>query len=237
MGGTLLHLSGLFVCVAATALLIITNLGTTFNSSFLPNVYFVQANFATAYIRFGPYNACLYNGGQVTCTAPKLAQTFDLSSFNIPNVDTSAVDALQTAYKFIVLLIPCTVLAFLSLTGWMTIRRHRNSNRLPIFGAIGSLLGLICGAATLALVIVCHQVPFNLLQSKTSALTYQWGTSLYLLGVGGVGCMLISFILYVTSAIVHKPNNDYTYFQKEEDYIDMTYQSDQAQAEHHRPYY
>ncbi|ORX42796.1 hypothetical protein DM01DRAFT_1340975 [Hesseltinella vesiculosa] len=237
MGGTALHMTGLLFTVTAVVLLIFVNLGVTFNSTILPKIYLVQANFETMYIRFGPYNACLYNGAQQTCTKPSPGQSFDLTSFNIPNVDSTAVHALQTAYKFIVLVIPCTVMAFAALVGWMTIRRHRSSNGLPIFGAIASFIGMACGIACTALVVVCYQIPFNLIQTKTSAFTYQWGPALYMLGVGGGGCLLVSFVLYLISCIRHRPKDDYTYFQKEDDYIDMTYQDHHMQDNSHRPYY
>lgn len=95
------------------------------------------------------------------------------------------------------------------------IRENRKGNGLPIIGAISSVLGTLCGAATLALVIVCYKLTFEALQSKIP-IAYVWGPSLYLLGVGGCGCLLVSFILYIIVILRHKADYDYTYFQKEE---------------------
>lgn len=48
--------------IASFVLLLIANLGTTFESTFLPSIYLIQFNEAVTgrYIRYGVYNSCLY---------------------------------------------------------------------------------------------------------------------------------------------------------------------------------
>ncbi|SAM02563.1 hypothetical protein [Absidia glauca] len=218
MGSSLYHMLGLLFSAAGLVLMIFVNIGTTFTSSFLPNIYLAEASFGTISIRFGPYNACIMNSGNTTCTKPTPAQGLDYSAYGIDGlsgVDTDALAKLSTAYKFIVLVIPATVLALISMFGWLMIRDNRSGNRLPIIGAISSIIGAICGAAALALVIVCYRLAFQALQTKIP-IAYQWGPSLYLLGVGGCGCLLVSFLLYVIVCVRHKKDYDYTYFQKDE---------------------
>lgn len=57
-----LHLITLIFTISSFVLLLIANLGTTFQSTFLPNIYLVQVNEAVTgrYIRYGVYNSCLY---------------------------------------------------------------------------------------------------------------------------------------------------------------------------------
>ncbi|CAO3599304.1 unnamed protein product [Absidia cylindrospora] len=246
MGSSLFHMLGLFFSAAGLILLIFVNIGITFQSSFLPNVYLVEASFSTVQLRFGPYNACVINGDKSTCTQPTPAQGIDYSTYGIDGltgVDSDALAKLSKAYQLIVLIIPTTVFALISMfgksikakqkigrallsnsfliwfiflhIGWLMIRENRTGNRLPIIGAITSILGVICGAATLALVIVCYKMAFEALQTKIP-IVYQWGPSLYLLGVGGCGCLLVSFILYIIVIVRHKADYDYTYFQKDE---------------------
>ncbi|CAO3599303.1 unnamed protein product [Absidia cylindrospora] len=218
MGSSLFHMLGLFFSAAGLILLIFVNIGITFQSSFLPNVYLVEASFSTVQLRFGPYNACVINGDKSTCTQPTPAQGIDYSTYGIDGltgVDSDALAKLSKAYQLIVLIIPTTVFALISMFGWLMIRENRTGNRLPIIGAITSILGVICGAATLALVIVCYKMAFEALQTKIP-IVYQWGPSLYLLGVGGCGCLLVSFILYIIVIVRHKADYDYTYFQKDE---------------------
>lgn len=95
------------------------------------------------------------------------------------------------------------------------IRENRTSNRLPIIGAIASILGVICGTATLAITIVCYQLLFKGAQQP---IVYHFGPSLYMLGVASCGCLLLSFILYLFACFRFKGDDDYTYFQKDEYY-------------------
>lgn len=74
MGSSLYHLLGLLFSAAGLVLMIFVNIGTTFTSSFLPNIYLAEASFGTISIRFGPYNACIINSGKTTCTQPTPAQ-------------------------------------------------------------------------------------------------------------------------------------------------------------------
>ncbi|KAI8335120.1 hypothetical protein BC941DRAFT_76819 [Chlamydoabsidia padenii] len=216
MGSSLLHALGLLFTVAGLVLLIFVNIGTTFNSSFLPNLYLAEATIGSTSIRLGPYNSCITNNGITNCTKPVLAQ--DYANYGDMNgVEWSSMAKLANAYKFIVLVIPASVLALISMFGWLTIRENRSGNRLPIIGAIASILGMICGAATLALVVVCYQLLFKILATKVQ-LVYHWGPSLYMLGVGSCGCLLVSFILYIIVCFQFKNDDEYTYFQKDEHY-------------------
>lgn len=57
-----LHFIALIFSVCSFVLLLIANLGTTFDSTFLPNMHLVQVNQAVTgrYIRYGVYNSCIY---------------------------------------------------------------------------------------------------------------------------------------------------------------------------------
>lgn len=57
-----LHFVALIFSVSSFVLLLIANLGTTFDSTFLPNIHLVQINQAinNRHIRYGVYNSCLY---------------------------------------------------------------------------------------------------------------------------------------------------------------------------------
>lgn len=67
------HFIALTFSVCSLVLLLIANLGTTFQSTFLPSIHLVQVNEAVTgrSIRYGVYNSCLYyNGSTVahSCT-------------------------------------------------------------------------------------------------------------------------------------------------------------------------
>jgi hypothetical protein len=59
------HFIALIFAVCSFVLLLIANLGTTFQSTFLPSIHLVQINEAVTgrYIRYGVYNSCLYYSG------------------------------------------------------------------------------------------------------------------------------------------------------------------------------
>lgn len=63
-----LHLFTLILTICSFGLLLIANLGTTFDSTFLPSIHLVQVNQAVTgrYIRYGIYNSCVYYKGSKT---------------------------------------------------------------------------------------------------------------------------------------------------------------------------
>lgn len=76
-----LHFVALLFSICSLVLLLIANLGTTFTSTFLPEMYLVQVNEAVngRYVRYGVYNSCLYYPDSKTahsCTAKMPAYKF-----------------------------------------------------------------------------------------------------------------------------------------------------------------
>ncbi|KAI9300101.1 hypothetical protein BJ944DRAFT_34400 [Cunninghamella echinulata] len=128
----------------------------------------------------------------------------------------NAINQLSTALKFIVLLIPSTVLAAGSMLGWLLIREHRSSNKLPIIGSLVSIFGVVLSTATLVIIIICYQAVFKALATKID-LTFHWGPSLYLLAIGGCGCLTVSFIFFVISCLLFKGYDEYAYFHTDSD--------------------
>jgi hypothetical protein len=75
------NIAVLVLSVIAVVLLLIANLGTTFDSTFLPKIYLVQINEAVngRAIRYGIYRSCLYFDtakAAVSCTVSKPGYTF-----------------------------------------------------------------------------------------------------------------------------------------------------------------
>jgi hypothetical protein len=71
MGGTSPQIFGVLAALFAVLLLVFTNIGTTFTSTFLPNIYLVEAGSSTTgqSVRYGVYNSCLFHGGSLqSCT-------------------------------------------------------------------------------------------------------------------------------------------------------------------------
>ncbi|CAO3633121.1 unnamed protein product [Cunninghamella blakesleeana] len=218
MGQSLLHFVGVIFSGTAVILLILVNLGTTFNSTFLPKLNLIEATIANQSFKAGPYNYCISNDQSNFCTHPSPILTLDTNFINQLGIkDAEALNKLAFALKFIVLLIPSTVFALGSMIGWLLIREHRSSNKLPIIGSLISIFGAILSTATLTIIIVCYQSVFNALKTKMD-LDYHWGPSLFLLAIGGCGCLIISFLLYVTSCLLYRGNNEYAYYHTEYDH-------------------
>ena len=78
-----LHFIALIFSICSFVLLLIANLGTTFNSTFLPKMHLVQINQAVTgrYIRYGVYNSCIYMNGSTlpeSCTLKVPAYLFGM---------------------------------------------------------------------------------------------------------------------------------------------------------------
>ncbi|KAI9277537.1 hypothetical protein BY458DRAFT_432900, partial [Sporodiniella umbellata] len=109
--------------------------------------------------------------------------------------------------KYIVLIMPCTVLAFLSFCFTLILRKGRKSSAIPLLGTFVSLLSFFSGAAGLALLIVTFWKGLAVLENRVEGLTHQWGPSVYLVGVG-IGCILGAFICFVLSAFGQRTKNE-----------------------------
>jgi hypothetical protein len=92
-------------------------------------------------------------------------------------------------------------------SGALTMRRYRSSNTIPFLGTFFSLVGFFCGAAGLVLIIVTFWKGLDALKKLIDGLSYQWGPSIYIIGIG-TGCLLISLICFVIS-LFSRPSDDY----------------------------
>ncbi|KAL0081061.1 hypothetical protein J3Q64DRAFT_1756374 [Phycomyces blakesleeanus] len=218
------HSAAVLFSTLALAVFLVSNLGTTFNSTILPDVYFARLDQSTtgASIRYGLYNSCLYlNGSRSQCIDPKFGFTLDsnqisvmnsVSSGNLtdpnPNPNSNSnilaeLEDLASIHKFSIFIMPATILAFVSIIVAGLVHNQRETNNKPIVGTVVSLIGFLCGGAGLALVIVCYSILFNGLKKTaglSEALSLHWGPSIYLVGAG-CGCMLIAFGFFVASSL------------------------------------
>lgn len=120
----------------------------------------------------------------------------------VQQFDEVVSDAKLGTFKFILLIMPAVILAFLSLACTLLIRRIRKSNVIPFVGTFTSLFGFLAGGAGLALTIVTFWKGFATLEQRVEGLSHQWGPSIYLVGVGS-GCVLFAFICFVISLFSH----------------------------------
>ncbi|OAD71852.1 hypothetical protein PHYBLDRAFT_73503 [Phycomyces blakesleeanus NRRL 1555(-)] len=132
------HSAAVLFSTLALAVFLVSNLGTTFNSTILPDVYFARLDQSTtgASIRYGLYNSCLYlNGSRSQCIDPKFGFTLDsnqisvmnsVSSGNLtdpnPNPNSNSnilaeLEDLASIHKFSIFIMPATILAFVSIIG------------------------------------------------------------------------------------------------------------------------
>lgn len=125
-----LHFIALIFSVCSFVLLLIANLGTTFDSTFLPDIYLVKVNQAVngRSIRYGVYSSCLYYQEKTktphSCTKKLPGYSFDTTQFaevcgaDIANATMVTVysdvvkEAQLTTFKGIVLIMPAVILAF-----------------------------------------------------------------------------------------------------------------------------
>lgn len=210
-----LHFVALIFSVCSFVLLLIANLGTTFDSTFLPNIHLVQINQAinNRHIRYGVYNSCLYYPDSKTahsCTKKLPTYPFDALQFadacgaDLTNATQVSVfkdvvsDAKLTTFKGIVLIMPAVVFSFIALACTLLIRRIRRNNIIPFIGTFVSLFSFLTGAAGLALVIVTFWKGLATLERRVEGLSHQWGPAIYLVGIGS-GCILITLVCFVIS--------------------------------------
>ncbi|KAI9264604.1 hypothetical protein EDC94DRAFT_647598 [Helicostylum pulchrum] len=210
-----LHFITLIFTICSFVLLLIANLGTTFDSTFLPSIHLVQVNQAVTgrYIRYGVYSSCLYytdskKPHSCTKTAPSYAfdsiQFADACGADLTNTTTVKVftdvvsDSKLTTFKAIVLIMPAVILSFIALACALFIRRARSSNVIPFIGTFASLFAFFTGGAGLAIVIVTFWKGFSTLEKRVEGLSHTWGPSIYLVGVGA-GCAIVVFVCFVVS--------------------------------------
>lgn len=219
------HFIAFVLSICSVVLLLLANIGTTFPSSVLNKFYLVELTESVTgrSIRYGVYSSCLYYSNSTqSCTSKEFAYSFDTSQFAIAcgadstnssmvseyaNVVSSSV--FNTLFKFIVLIMPSAVLAFVSLCFTSILRKGRKNNVIPLVGAFVSLLSFFTGAAGLALVIATFWKGLDLLESRIEGLSHQWGPSIYMVGIG-IGCILGTFICFIIS-VFHQPNKRDTF--------------------------
>lgn len=126
-----LHFVALLFSICSLVLLLIANLGTTFNSTFLPQMYLVQVNEAVTgrYIRYGVYSSCLFYSDSSTahsCTNKMPGYKFDANQFaELCGADSSNSSSASTytdilnkanitTFQGIVLIMPAVILVFMA---------------------------------------------------------------------------------------------------------------------------
>ncbi|KAI9031768.1 hypothetical protein CLU79DRAFT_730025 [Phycomyces nitens] len=206
------HSAAVLFSTLALGALLVANLGTTFNSTILPDIYFARLDQSTtsSSVRYGLYNSCLYvDGARSGCLDPKLGYALDSSQISIMNSGSSGnltdstilaqLEDISTLHKFNIFIMPATILAFVSIIVGGLVHNQRETNNKPIIGTVVSLIAALCCSAGLALVIVSYSSLFNGL-SKTAGLSLHWGPSIYLVSAG-CGCLLITFGFFVASSL------------------------------------
>ncbi|KAI9254654.1 hypothetical protein BY458DRAFT_589377 [Sporodiniella umbellata] len=203
-------------------LLILANVGTTFSSSALNRLYFVELKDATTLrsIRYGAYNSCLYyntSSSPQSCTPSLPAYSFDVNQFAAllgaspakisTYTDLVASSKINSLFKSIAIILPTTVFAFMAFSCTLFLRKNRDSNRIPLIGSFASLLSFLVGAAGLALVLVVFLKGLPLLEHSVSGLSHHWGGAIYLYGFG-VLCTLLTFICFLLSFFVKNVSQD-----------------------------
>ncbi|KAI8089917.1 uncharacterized protein BX664DRAFT_334216 [Halteromyces radiatus] len=194
----------------ALGMMIVVNLGVTFTNSILPQVYVIKLiqPLGDLSIVYGPYNSCLMEDNHnvtttkmmMNCTEASLSYDLDLDQLvaisgaaNIQQlqfqIDTSKPLALHKANLVV---LPTAILCFLSLC--VAIFTHRTSDILPCLGGMFSIVGFVCSACGLAMIIFSYMTLFQSLQTLFG-LTYTWGPSLYMLGISSF-FLLIGFICF-----------------------------------------
>ncbi|KAI9306261.1 hypothetical protein BJ944DRAFT_263845 [Cunninghamella echinulata] len=120
------YFTALFFSFIALVLLIFINIGVTFNSSFLNDLYIVKATKAdnSLSVRYGPYNSCLLDmkSNNYNCTIPALMYDIDLDRL-VQLTGAESVQMLQfqmdmskqlALHKSSVIVLPIGVFAFIT---------------------------------------------------------------------------------------------------------------------------
>lgn len=111
-------------------------------------------------------------------------------------------DANLDTFKFILLIMPAVILAFLAFLCTVTVRKMQKNNVIPFIGTFTSLFGFFAGGAGLALTIVTFWKGLAKLEPRIEGISHQWGPSVYLVGVGS-GCALFAFVCFVIILFSH----------------------------------
>ncbi|KAI9486346.1 MAG: hypothetical protein EXX96DRAFT_40138 [Benjaminiella poitrasii] len=214
------HFVALIFSICSFILLLIANLGTTFDSTFLPQIYLVKIDESITgrSIRFGVYNSCLYYNATTTphsCTTKMPAYSFDAEQFaefcgadmsnsTMVKTYTDVVSKTNlTTFRGIVLIMPAVILIFISLCCTFLIRSFQRNNIIPFIGTFSSLFGFFAGAAGLALSIVTFWKGLDILERRIVGISHQWGPTIYLVGIGS-GCILIALVCFVINLFSYK---------------------------------
>ncbi|KAI8640120.1 SUR7/PalI family-domain-containing protein [Parasitella parasitica] len=215
------HFAALILSICSFVLLLIANIGTTFESTFLPQIYLARIDQAVngRSIRYGVYNSCLYYKEDTksphSCSTKSPGYSFDTTQFadacgaDLTNSTMVQVyadvvkDAQLVTFKGIVLIMPSAILAFFALVCSLLIRRLRNNNIIPFIGIFSSLFAFFAGAAGLALTIATFWKGLATLEERVEGLSHQWGPAIYLVGISS-GCILITLVCFVISLFAYK---------------------------------
>ncbi|KAI7876134.1 uncharacterized protein EV154DRAFT_569286 [Mucor mucedo] len=144
--------------------------------------------------------------------------------------ETVIANANLSTFKFILLIMPAVILAFLAFVCVMLIRKMRKNNIIPFIGTFTSLFGFFAGGAGLALTIVTFWKGLEKLEPRVEGLSHQWGPSIYLVGVGS-GCALFAFVCFVISLFSHSSDK-----YKRETYNLYDYSEGGANSTSPKPY-
>ncbi|KAI8997093.1 hypothetical protein BDB01DRAFT_18801 [Pilobolus umbonatus] len=203
--------------VCSFVLLLLANLGTTFDSTFLPELYLVKfsQSINDRSIRYGVYNSCLYYGGKLnSCTSKTPAYLLSSTQFaelcgadlnDLPSVAVFkdlVAEYNLTIFRGIVLILPAVIFAFIVFIISFSVRKNRSSNTVPFIGAFAGLFGFFSGIGGLIIVIVTFWKTLEELESRVEGLSHQWGISIYLVGIGS-GCVFVSVVCFLISLFTY----------------------------------
>ncbi|KAI8973607.1 hypothetical protein BDF20DRAFT_883242 [Mycotypha africana] len=225
----MLYTVTLITTVCAFVLLLLVNLGTTFDSSFLPKIYLIKVNESVThhYITYGIYDSCLYNNTQdaqtlVSCTPKAPGYSFDARQFAElcgANMDdetsikiyTDILDRINLKiFQTAVLILPALIFAVIALVCTLILRQYRQNTLTPWIGAFSSLLGFFSGAAGLALIMATFWKGLDLLEQRIEGLSHQWGPSIYLTGMG-LACLILSLVCFLLRLCTHQRKSGSTH--------------------------
>ncbi|KAJ2957810.1 hypothetical protein NQZ79_g6508 [Umbelopsis isabellina] len=190
MAATSTQMIGVIASLLAVLLHIFTNIGTTFTSTFLPKLYFVQALSASTgqSIRYGVYNSCLFKGESLqSCTKTAIGY-----SYAIPATQAK----LHQAGGIIIFL--AAILATVSLLGGAAVGHYQRHNAPRAIAAGAALASLLATCIGIALNIYSYWTTLAMAKNAVQGLSYGWGPTLGTLAAAGF-CLIIALIAYIAS--------------------------------------
>ncbi|KAI8582894.1 hypothetical protein K450DRAFT_225333 [Umbelopsis ramanniana AG] len=206
MGGSSPQIFGVLAALFAVLLLVFTNIGTTFTSTFLPKLFLVEASSSSTgkSIRYGVYNSCLFQGDSLqSCTKAAIGYSYDLSqlgeAFNVTTLPFSIPSTQAKLHQAAgILIFLAAILAFVSLLGGAAIRHWQRHNFPRAIGAASALAALVAACIGIALTIYSYWTSFAIAQQVISDLSFKWGPSIGTLAASAF-CLIITTIGYIAS--------------------------------------